>query len=163
MNYNKVVVVGRVTQSPDLRKTPSGQSVTSFGVATNRLWTDKTGEKHEDVEFHNVVLWGKLADLASAYVQKGSLVLVEGRLETRSWEDKEGTTRKSTQIVAEGIQFGPKPGEKLSPATKEGLAVEPDLSSEKTIHLDEEEGTGRHFQSAFGDEEDEIKPEDIPF
>lgn len=162
MNYNKTVIVGRVTQAPQLRSTPSGQPVLSMSVATNRVWTDKAGAKQEAVEFHNVVIWGKTAETASSYLEKGSLVLVEGRLETRSWQDKEGITRKSTEIVAEGVQFGPRPGDK-SPAPTKPAAPLLDESPEKVIRLDdEEEESGRHLISAFGDEE-EIKPEDIPF
>lgn len=152
MNYNKSVIVGRVSQAPDLRKTPSGQSVASFGVATNRAWTDKNGQKQENVEFHNIVAWGKLAELASAYLAKGSLVLVEGRLETRGWNDKDGNPRRTTQIVAEGMQFGPRPG-----APKEEPAVEPKTTEDiPLIDLDDDaEDTGRQFKSGFGDEEDE--------
>lgn len=142
MNFNKAIILGRITQSPELRSTPGGQSVASTGIATNRIWTDKSGEKHEDVEFHNVVLWGKLADLASSYLTKGALVLVEGRIETRTWQDKEGNPRKATQIVAEAIQFGPKAG---APASK---SEEPEPADDTPIiSLDgDEEDTGRNME-----------------
>jgi single-strand DNA-binding protein len=162
MNYNKSVIVGRVTQPPQLRSTPSGQSVLSMSVATNRVWTYKQGTKQEAVEFHNVVIWGKTAEVASTFLEKGSLVLVEGRLETRSWQDKEGVTRKSTEIIADGIQFGPRSGDK-SPAAAKVAAPLLDESPERVIRLDEdEEESGRHLTAAFSDDE-EIKPEDIPF
>lgn len=152
MNYNKVVIVGRVSQAPELRKTPSGQSVTSFGIATNRTWTDKSGQKQENVEFHNVVAWGKLAELSSSYLVKGSLALVEGRLETRSWNDKDGNTRRTTQIVAEGLQFGPRPGT----AKAEPVAETKEAEDVPLIDLDDEaEDVGRSFKSGFGDEEEE--------
>lgn len=83
--------------------------MTSFSVATNRVWTDKTGTKKEDTEFHNVVAWGRQAEIASQFLKKGGLVLVEGRLQTRSWQDKQGQSRKTTDIVCERLQLGPRP------------------------------------------------------
>src|SRR3954454_6054763 len=138
MNYNKTVIVGRVTQAPQLRSTPSGQPVLSMSVATNRAWTDKAGAKQEAVEFHNVVIWGKTAETASAYLEKGSLVLVEGCLETRSWQDKDGNARESTEIIADAIQFGPRSGENSSAPAKPAAPLL-DESPEKVIGLDEEE------------------------
>lgn len=109
MNLNKVFVLGRLTRDPELRSTTGGQSVASFGVATNRVWTDKNGQKQEATEFHNIVVWGRQAEIASKFLTKGSLVLIEGRLQTRSWESNDGQQRKTTEIVAERIQLGPKP------------------------------------------------------
>jgi single-strand DNA-binding protein len=111
MNLNKAFVLGNITRDPELKTTPSGQSVCSFSVATNRSWTDKaSGKKQEAVEFHNIVAWGKTGELVSTYMKKGSQILVEGRLQTRSWDDKKtGSKRYSTEIVAENIQFGAKP------------------------------------------------------
>lgn len=110
MNLNKVLIVGRTTADLELRKTPSGQSVTSFGVATNRVWTDKSGAKQEETEFHNIVAWGRQAEIASQFLTKGSLVMIEGRLRTRSWQDNQGGNRKTTEIVCERLQLGPRPG-----------------------------------------------------
>lgn len=109
MNLNKVFLLGRLTVNPQVRSTTSGQSVASFGVATNRVWNDKAGQKQEQVEFHNIVVWGKQAEVASKFLVKGSLVFVEGRLQTRSWEGKDGQQRKTTEIVADRIQLGPRP------------------------------------------------------
>src|SRR3989344_810771 len=109
MNLNKAFILGRLTADPQLRATPGGQQVASFGVATNRTWTDKSGQKQEQVEFHNIVVWGRQAELVSQYLNKGSLILVEGRLQTRSWQDKQGQQRKTTEIVADRIQLGPRP------------------------------------------------------
>lgn len=98
-----------MTQDPELRNTPSGTSVCSFSVATNRVWNDRqTGEKQQDTEFHNVVAWRRLGEIASQYLSKGSLVLVEGRLQTRKWEDSSGNPRQRTEIVADNIQLPPK-------------------------------------------------------
>src|SRR3990167_10293216 len=109
MNLNKVFIFGRLTADPQVRQTPSGQSVSSFGVATNRVWTDKAGAKQEQTEFHNVVVWGRQAEIVGQFLTKGSSILVEGRLQTRSWQDKQGQQRKTTEIVADRIQLGPRP------------------------------------------------------
>jgi len=135
-----------------------------MGVATNRIWTDREGKKHEEAQFHVVVIWGKLAETSAAFLTKGTTVLVEGRLETRSWEDKDGNARKVTEIIAENIQFGARPAaaqssehataaKKPAPAAKEDLPV---------INLDgDEEDTGRLFAPAFEDEK--VEDEDVPF
>lgn len=108
MNFNKVVLAGRLTRDPEIRALPSGQSVASFGLATDRYYTDKSGQKQQQTEFHNIVLFGKLADIASQYLTKGALTLIEGRLQTRSWQDSSGNQRQRTEIVAERMQLGPK-------------------------------------------------------
>ena len=108
MNLNKVLIVGRVTADPQLRTTPGGQSVSGFSIATNRVWTDKSGAKQEDTEFHNVVVWGRQAEIATQFLTKGAMVLVEGRLQTRSWTDKTGGQRKTTEIICERLQLGPR-------------------------------------------------------
>lgn len=109
MNLNKVILVGRLTQDPQIRTTPSGQSVGSFGLATNRFWTNQTTNQREaKADFHNIVLWGKLAEIASQYLKKGGLLLVEGRIQTRSWQDPSGNKKYKTEIIAENIQLPPK-------------------------------------------------------
>ena len=108
MDLNKVILVGRVTADPQVRSTPGGQAVTTIGVATNRTWTDKGGQKQEQTEFHNVVLWGRQAEIAGQYLTKGAMVLIEGRLQTRSWTDKNGQQRKTTEVMAERMQLGPR-------------------------------------------------------
>ena len=109
MNLNKVILVGRLTQDPQIRATPSGQTVGSFGLATNRVWTNQTTKQREEkTDFHNIVLWGKLAEIASQYLKKGNLLLVEGRIQTRSWQDLSGNKRYKTEIIAENIQLPPK-------------------------------------------------------
>ena len=116
MNLNKVFILGRLTGDPQLRRTASGQTVATMGLATNRTWTDKDGQKQEAVEFHSVVIWGKQAENAAAFLIKGQIALVEGSIQTRAWTDKDGHERKATEIIAQNIQFGPKPGEKPAPA-----------------------------------------------
>ncbi len=172
MNLNKVFILGRLTADPQVRQTASGISVSSFGLATNRTWTDKAGAKQEETEFHNVVAWGRQAEIIHQFMTKGSLLLVEGRLQTRSWQDKQGQTRKTTEVVAERIQLGPRPygsgapqggagqaqgGAKFSGGPSAGGVSQHQAAAEKaiaeelpTINMDEPGA-------------EEIKPEDLPF
>lgn len=103
MNLNKAMIIGNITRDPEVRTTPNGTSVTSFSVATNLIWTDANGEKQEKVEFHNVVAWRKLAEICGQYLRKGSKVYIEGRLQTRSWDDQNGNKKYITEIVAENM------------------------------------------------------------
>ena len=147
MNLNKVLIAGRLTADPELRTTPGGTHVASFSVATNRVWTDKNNQRKEETEFHNVVAWGRQAEVVSQFLKKGGLILVEGRLQTRSWEGKDGQTRRTTEIVAERVQLGPKAGGGGAPlASKEGVD-EVKKEEMPVIDLDSEN----------------INPEDLPF
>ncbi|MDA9129134.1 single-stranded DNA-binding protein [Candidatus Gracilibacteria bacterium] len=103
MDLNKVQIIGRITQDIELRQTPNGQSVTTLSIATNRNWTDGAGQKQEQAEFHNVVLWAKLAEISHQYLAKGKKVYIEGRLQTRSWEAQDGSKRYRTEIVGENM------------------------------------------------------------
>ncbi|MBI2097260.1 MAG: single-stranded DNA-binding protein [Candidatus Sungbacteria bacterium] len=109
MNLNKVMILGNLTRDPELRQTPAGQPVCTFDVATNRVWLSPSGEKNQKTEFHRIVAWGRLAEICGQYLAKGRLVFVEGRVETRSWQDKEsGAKRYRTEIIAESMQMGPR-------------------------------------------------------
>ena len=120
MNLNKVFLVGRLSQDPQVRTTPSGQQVCNFGIATNRIGKNpKTGETKKSTEYHNIVLWRRLAEIASQYLTKGSLVLIEGRLQTRSWQDRDGNQKFRTEIIAERMQLGPRAAGKVVPPEKE--------------------------------------------
>ncbi len=146
MNLNKVFVIGRLTRDPETKSTASGQMVCNLGIATNRTWTNpQTKEKQEQTEFHNVVLWGRLAEIASQYLTKGGIALIEGRLQTRTWQDNAGAKHYKTEIVAENIQLGPRtqPGQQQSPIHKEDNTEEIPVIEDK--------------------EEDEIDIKDIPF
>jgi single-strand DNA-binding protein len=151
MNFNKAFILGNLTRDPELRTTPTGQSVASFGVATNRTWTDKSGQKQTDTEFHNVVAWGRLAETASRYLTKGKMVFIEGRLKTRSWEDQGGQKKYKTEIIVESFQMGPKgvgqsgSGEGVDAVPSEGGVDKPIVDDIPII------------------QEDEIRPEDLPF
>ena len=105
MSLNKVLILGNLTRDPELRTTATGQNVCSFGVATNRVWTDQKGTKQEQVEYHNIVAWGRLAEIAGQYLAKGRKVFVEGRLQTRDWEGQDGVKRMRTEIIAENLQI----------------------------------------------------------
>jgi single-strand DNA-binding protein len=162
MNLNKVQLIGRLTRDPEIRTTPSGQTVATIGLATNRTWMDKAGQKQEKSEFHNIVVWGRLAEIAGQYLTKGQEAYFEGRLETRAYTGKDGVERKVTDIVAESMQMGsraqgggqgggnyqPRPTQQAAPAQ----ASRPAPAQEEaipTINLDEET--------------DEVRLEDVPF
>lgn len=108
MNLNKAILIGRLTRDPESRTTPSGQTVTSFGLATNRIWNDQSGQKQEMAEFHNIVAWQRLAEICQQYLKKGSLAMIEGRIQTRSYQTQEGITKYRTEIIADNIQLGPR-------------------------------------------------------
>jgi single-strand DNA-binding protein len=134
MNLNKVFLLGNLTFDPEIRTTPNGKTVCSFRVATNRIWVDRqTGQKKQTTEYHRVVAWGKLADIASQYLKKGRLVFVEGRLATRSWEDSSGTKKSRTEIIAERLQLGPKP------IAQTELTEQPKEEAEEEIPIIEED------------------------
>jgi len=159
MNLNKVLIVGRTTAQPELRKTAGGQSVSTFSVATNRVWTDKAGARQESTEFHNIVVWGRQAEIASQFLVKGALVLVEGRLATRSWQDKQGATRKTTEIICERFQMGPRPQGGGAPAQGGGS----NWGAKKvTSDITQEPAHAEEIPVIDLDSE-ESRPEDIPF
>lgn len=105
MSVNKVIILGRLGQDPELKYTPSGAGVCNFSLATSENWTDKSGQKQERTEWHRIVVWGKLAELCHQYLSKGRQAYVEGRLQTRSWDDKDGNKRYTTEINASTVQF----------------------------------------------------------
>lgn len=105
MSVNKVILLGRLGQDPELKYTPTGSAVCNFSMATTEGWTDKSGQKQEKTEWHRIVVWGKLAELCHQYLAKGRQAFVEGRLQTRSWDDKEGHKKYTTEILANTVQF----------------------------------------------------------
>ena len=156
MNLNKVFIIGRITDDPELRTTPSGDHVVSFSIATNRYWRTKEGERKENTEFHNVVVWGRQAEVVNQFSKKGSVIMIEGRLQTRAWEGKDGQTRRTTEIVAENIQLGPRGGDMGVGFTKNenssGAEEQKHPEDIPVIDLDES-----------GPASGEINPEDLPF
>ncbi len=141
-SLNRAEIIGNLTRDPELKTTQNNQSVCTAGVATNRAWTDSNGEKHDEAEFHNVVCWGKLAEIVSQYLKKGAKVFFSGRLRTRNWEDDAGIKHYRTEIVAQDMIM-------LSPRGSEGgesnnVSVEP-------------------VESAPAPKDDDISIEDLPF
>lgn len=127
-SLNKVQLIGNLTRDPELRYTPQGTAVSTFGVATNRSWTTDTGEKHEEAEFHTIVVWNKLAEICSQFLAKGRQVYIEGRLSTREWEAQDGTKRRTTEVVANEVIFlggGGPPREEIEVPENLGVAETP--------------------------------------
>ena len=148
MNFNKAIILGNVTKDPELKTLPSGISVVNFGVATNRFYTDKSGGKQQVVEFHNVVAFGKLADICSRYLNKGKLLLVEGRIQTRSWQAQDGSKRYRTEIIMENMQLGPRgvagdnagaPASHSSPAPSAEEQI-PVIDADESMNFGDEDG-----------------------
>lgn len=149
MYLNKVILIGNLTRDPELRSTTTGVKVCSFSLATNRVWKDKNGARQEAADYHNVVVFGRQAETVAQYMKKGSSILVEGRMQTRSWEDKNSGEKKyKTEVIADRTQFGPKSGN--STGSQE---VRPKSDSDKEVG---------EVDSIEYPEED-INPEDIPF
>ena len=149
MNLNKVIIAGRTTKKPEVRSTPQGQSVSSFSIATSRTWTGKDGKKQEQTEFINIVFWGKQAEVIAQYVEKGQVLLIEGRLQTRKWQDKTGQVRYATEVIGENFQFGER-------AKNSGGYEKSQRSAKRDDAPDIEDITE-------GEEDVEIRAEDIPF
>jgi len=105
MAVNKVILIGNLGQNPEIRYSPSGQGICNFSVATNEAWTDKNGQKQEKTEWHRIVVFGKLAELCNQYLVKGRQAYIEGKLQTRQWQDKDNQTRYTTEVVAQTVQF----------------------------------------------------------
>ena len=144
MDLNRATVLGRLTRDPELRSTQTGKQVASMAVATNRVWKDQSGNKQEQSEFHNCVLWGKLAEIAGQYLSKGRRVYVEGRIQTRDWTGDDGVKRYRTEIVVDNLIMldGPRSGGAPAPSSGgNDMPAPPDA----------------------GGSADEIKVEDIPF
>jgi single-strand DNA-binding protein len=153
MYINKAIIYGNITRDPELKSLPSGAQVCEFGVATNRVWKDKNGARQESVDYHNIVVFGRQAELIKQYLHKGSGVFLEGRIQTRSWDAQDGTKKYRTEIVADRMQFGPKSGGAPSGS------YEPKDSSEKSDKSKEKE----EVTPAIEYPEEEINSEDIPF
>jgi single-strand DNA-binding protein len=155
MYLNKAIVFGNVTRDPEIKSLPSGIKVASFSLATNRVWKDKNGAKQESVDFHNIVVFGKQADVIGQYIKKGSSLLVEGRMQTRSWDAADGQKKYRTEIIADGFQFGPKSG---GGGGNYSGGTQTQGASQTSPKVDKAEGI-----DTIEYPEEEINPEDIPF
>ena len=150
MYLNKVILIGNLTRDPELRSLPSGIKVCSFSLATNRVWKDKNGARQEAADYHNVVVFGRQAETVAQYMKKGSSMLVEGRMQTRSLDDKtSGEKKYRTEVIADRTQFGPKGGGGGAGAASSGGVGKASSSSEEVDSIEYPE--------------EEINPEDIPF
>jgi single-strand DNA-binding protein len=151
MYLNKAILIGNLTRDPELRSLPSGIKVCSFSLATNRVWKDKNGARQEAADYHNVVVFGRQAETVAQYMKKGSSILVEGRMQTRSWDDKtSGEKKYRTEVIADRTQFGPKSsggGAGFTPSKTEGSASPKSSEEVDVIEYPEED----------------INPADIPF
>ena len=169
MNLNKVYLIGRLTQDPETRATSTGQNVTTLKMATNRVWNDPSGQRKEVTEYHTIIAWSRLGDIAARYLKKGGLVMIEGRLQTRSWVGKDNLKRYTTEIIAEGLQLGPRTDGARSTGFSSGDVpsrgvvmsdVKKSAPAEEDIPIiDANEPTNANF------EEDEMKinEKDLPF
>jgi len=154
MNLNKAMIIGNLTRDPEVRNTPTGQTVASFGVATNFIWTDQSGQRQEKVEYHNIVAWRRLAEIVGQYLKRGSKVFIEGRLQTRNWLGQDGLKRYRTEIIAENMIMLDRAGASSSVSREE----QPPMPSEPVINVDEATNA-----VDVNPAEEEIRVENIPF
>ncbi len=177
MNLNKAMIIGNLTRDPEIRNTPTGQTVASFGVATNFVWTDTSGQKQERVEFHNVVAWRRLAEICGQYLKKGSKVYIEGRLQTSDWAGQDGVKKYKTEIITENMIMlgggaGAGAGQFQAPGssaqTPSDFSQSPAPEAEPVINVENpvEEipnTQGENTNETNETNEEEIKVENIPF
>lgn len=172
MNLNKVILIGRLTQDPDSRSTSGGQNVTTVRMATNRVWTDPSGQRKDATEYHTVIAWGRLGDVAAKYLKKGGLVMIEGRIQTRNWTDQNNVKKYYTEIIAENLQLGPRPaGSSVASQSDSPMAdiKNPSISSgpgrgsavkDNDIPIIDE---NEPMNAGVEEDEMKIKEEDLPF
>lgn len=174
MDLNKAMLIGRLTRDPELRTIPNGSSVANFALATNRVYTDKDGNRKELVEFHDIVVWRKLAEIAAQYLKKGAKAYIEGRLQTRSWDDPNGFKRYKTEIVADNMIMLDRPAGNYSNSSAAVGTVAPSAnvkqpavasapSPQSAAPESGEEDLPTIDISEEGADEAEVSVEDIPF
>jgi single-strand DNA-binding protein len=161
MSVNKAILVGRLGRDPETRFTSGGQAVANFSVATDHAYKDKNGERQKRTEWHKVVAWGKLAEIVQKYLKKGSLIFIEGRIETREWQDKEGQKRYSTEIIANEMRMLGSKGDGSGGGGSRSSGSGDDFESH-SAPADDSFGGGSHAPSGGGGGP-EISDEDIPF
>lgn len=167
-SLNKVLLIGNLTRDPELRYTPSGAAVCTFGLATNRQWNTEDGQKKEEAEFHNIVAWTRLAEICAQYLTRGKQAYVEGRLSTREWEGQDGQKRRTTEIIASEVIFlgsasaGAQRGEAIDVPDDFGLTPEPQESETKAGKPVDEDDTKPKAKPEKPEPKKE-EGEDIPF
>ncbi len=159
MSLNKVQIIGNLTRDPELRQIPGGQVVATFGVATNFTWNDSSGQKQTKTEFHNVVVWRRLAEICAQYLKKGSKAYFEGRLQTRDWEGEDGVKRYRTEIVVDNMIMLDSRG---NPMGDNGMQAVPMERSAGGIDQDDSSSQETANASSGGSEE-EVSIDDLPF
>jgi len=152
MNLNKAMLIGNLTRDPEVRNTPTGLTVASFSIATNQVWTDQSGQKKERVDYHNIVVWRRLAEICAQYLHKGSKIYIEGRMQTRDWTGQDGIKRYRTEIVGENMIMLDRAGQQGGRPTA-NFNEQPSMPSEEPVIEVTESGA----------DEEEIKVENIPF
>lgn len=157
MYLNKAMIIGNLTRDPEMRALPSGNKVCSFSLATNRVWKDKNGAKQESVDYHNIVVFGRQAEIVAQYLRKGASTLVEGRIQTRSWDDKDGSKKYRTEIVADTIQFGPRTGGAGGGQSGGGS------NAGASVNASAPAASAPAPMDTIEYPEEEINPDDIPF
>ncbi len=163
MYLNKALVIGNLTRDPELKSLPSGFQVTSFSLATNRVWKDKNGAKQESADYHNIVVFGRQAETAAQYLRKGASVLVEGRMQTRSWDGPDGKKNYRTEIVADRVQFGPRTGGAGAPGAAPSTGATSSGTGKPAFDDQSAGPSGSGALDSIEYPEEEINPEDIPF
>lgn len=163
MNLNKAILVGRLTNNPEIKALPSGQKVATFGLATSRFYTDKSGQRQQQADFHNIVLFGRLAEIASQYLTKGAMAMIEGRIQTRSWDDASGVKKYKTEIVGQALQLGPKAANTGEFQKRSPMDNPQNESNNKTGKIAQEDEIPVIEETNFKESEEEINLEDIPF
>lgn len=148
MYLNKALIGGNLTRDPEKRALPNGTAVTNFSLATTRVWKGSDGQQQESTDYHNIVVFGRPAETSAMYLKKGQFAMVEGRIQTRSWDADDGSKKYRTEIIAEKVQFGPKAGGAATAPTEGGKEEsKPDNAGDEAIEYPESD----------------INPEDIPF
>lgn len=174
MYLNKAYLIGNLTRDPELKALPSGGAVCTLSMATNRVWKDKNGTRQESADFHNIVVFGNQGKSCHEYLRKGNQLLVEGRMQTRSWEGPDGSKRYRTEIIADRVQFGPKPTSYNAPGggrdSQDDISIESEgepTATEKTNRRNGHAAVVPKGQKTQEDQieypDEEIDPESIPF
>jgi len=156
---NKVLLLGRLGNDPEVRYTTNGGAVANFNLATNESWTDKSGQKQERTEWHRVVVWGKLGELCGQYLTKGRQASLEGKLQTREWTDKEGNKRYTTEIVAQNVQFLGGPGDRAGQSASSSDFSQPNAGGAEF----DQSGGGGGGPATFQKSESPISDDEVPF
>lgn len=169
MSLNKVQLIGNLTRDPELRQIPGGQTVATFGIATNFTWNDQSGQKQSKTEFHNIVVWRKLAEICAQYLRKGSKVYIEGRLQTRDWEGEDGVKRYRTEIICENMIMLDRKGDAVAVPIEGGARENAGIANNQDAGATQNQPVAAGGDAGASDGEGEKKKEedvsidDLPF